>query len=175
MEHARGDNAEGSGLQFPAVELCKPHLNMGCSGDWVNGQVGHGAVAALALDGDLVLVTGGHSPASIQNGNHALGEGHAGHGMDHQSGVHLRILQNPCRQHILCSLQCFLAGLEHELDRALNFVLHALEQLCCAQHHSGMGVMAAGIHLAGILGTEFHICLLLYRQGIHIAGLLSTG
>ena len=143
--------------------------------------MGHCAVAALALDGDLVLVTGGHAPAAVQNGNHALGEGHSGHGMDHQSGVYLRILQNSGRQHILCSLQCFLAGLEHELDRALNFILHALEQLCGTKHHSGMSVMAAGMHPAGILGAELHIGLLFYRQGVHIApnqealaGLLST-
>ena len=79
------------------------------------------------------------------------------------------ILQHAGLDAALRAFQCLLAGLEQQLDSALKRILMLLQQLGGAQHHGRMGVMAAGVHLAGIFRGEVHLCLLLDGQRVHIA------
>ena len=79
------------------------------------------------------------------------------------------ILQHAGLDAALRAFQCLLAGLEQQLDSALKLILMLLQQLGGAQHHGRMGVMAAGVHLAGIFRGEVHLCLLLDGQRVHIA------
>ena len=182
LELAGGDDAEGAGGQLTGVDLGQGHMNVSRGGDGVDSQVGHGTVAALALDGDLILVAGSHATAAVHNQHNAVRHGHASHGVDHHGGVHMGILQHASLDAVLRALQRFLAGLEQQLDGTLKLILMLLQQLGGAQHHGRMGIMAAGMHLAGIFRGEIHFRFLLNGQRVHIspdqkalAGLLAPG
>ena len=59
------------------------------------------------------------------------------------------VLQQAVGQHIRRTLEDLLGGLEFQLDRAFQLVLVGLEQLCRAQQHGRVHIVAAAVHLAG--------------------------
>ena len=58
--------------------------------------------------------------------------------------------------------------LEFQLDGALDLVLMFFEQLCRTQHHGGVHIVAAAVHLARHLGSKFFAGFLLKGQSIHV-------
>ena len=62
-----------------------------------------------------------------------------------------------------------LRGLEHQAHIAGKLVLHLVEDLGGAQQHGHVVVMAAGMHLALVVGGEGQAGLLLDGQSINIA------
>ena len=138
-------------------------------GDGVDAGVGHGAVAALAVDGDVILLTACHGDAAARHQYGAHGQGHAGQNVEHDGGVHLRIFQQAVVQHVQRALENFLGGLELQLHGALDLVLMFLEQLGRAQHHGGVHIVAAAVHFAGHLGSKLLAGFLLQGQGVHVA------
>ena len=88
--------------------------------------------------------------------------------MEHDGGVHLRVFQQAVAQHVQRALENFLSGLELQLHGAFDLVLMLLEQLCCAQHHGGVHIVAAAVHLARHLGSKLLAGFLLQGQGVHV-------
>ena len=89
--------------------------------------------------------------------------------MEHDRSVHLGGLQQAVFQHVQRALEDLLGGLELQLDGALDLVLMLLEQLGGTQHHGGVHIVAAAVHLAGQLRGEFLAGLLLQGQSVHVA------
>ena len=50
----------------------------------------------------------------------------------------------------------------------LDLVLMFFEQLCRTQHHGGVHIVAAAVHLARHLGSKFFAGFLLNGQSIHV-------
>ena len=142
---------------------------MGRCGDGVDAGVGHGAMAALAVYGDVVLLTACHGDAAARHQHGAHGQGHPGQNMEHDRGVHLRVFQQAVFQHVQRTLKDLLCRLEFQLDGALDFVLVFFEQLCRTQHHGGVHIVAAAVHPARDLGSKFLTGFFLNGQSIHVA------
>ena len=138
-------------------------------GDGVDAGVGHGAVTALAVHNDVVLLAACHGDAAARHQHHTGGQGHPCQHVEHDRCVHLGIFQQTAVYHIQRALKDLLCGLELQLYRALDLVLVLLEQLGRAQHHGGVHIVAAAVHLAGQLRGEFLARFLLQGQRVHIA------
>ena len=135
----------------------------------VDAGVGHGAVAALAVHNDVILLAAGHGDAAARHQHHTGGQGHPGQHMEHDRCIHLGVLQQAAVYHIQRALKDLLCGLKLQLYRAFDLVLMLLEQLGCAQHHSGVHIVAAAVHLAGQLRGKLLAGFLLQGQRVHIA------
>ena len=166
---ARGEHAKLGGVQLTAVDLLQGNVDVGRCGDGVDAGVGHGAMAALAVYGDVVLLTACHGDAAARHQHGANGQGHPGQNVEHHGSVHLRVFQQAVFQHVQRTLKNLLCRLEFQLDGALDLVLVFFEQLCRTQHHGGVHIVAAAVHLARHLGSKFFAGFLLKGQGIHVA------
>ena len=140
---------------------------MGRGGEGVHAGVGHGAVTALALDLDVKVVCRRGADAGGGDHHGPGGEGHIGHHMDHQRGVHFGVFQKACFNHVFGALKNLLCRLEHQLDGALDPVLVLLQQSGRAQEHGGVHIVAAGVHPAVFAG-KVHVRLLTDGQAVHV-------
>ena len=157
------------GVHLAAVDLLQSDVDVCRRRDGVDARFRHGAVAALAVDDDVILLAAGHGDAAVGHQHHAGGQGHPRDHMEHDRRIDLRVFQQAVGQHIRRALEDLLRGLEFQLDGAFQLVLMLLEELGRAQHHGRVHIVAAAVHLAGHLGSEVHTGLLLNGQRVHIA------
>ena len=169
LEPAGGEHAKACGVQLAAVDLLQGNVDVRRCGDGVDAGVGHGAVAAFAVHNDVVLLAAGHGDAAARHQHHTGGQGHPGQHMEHDRCVHLGVLQQAAVDHIQRALKNLLCGLKLQLYRALDLVLVLLEQLGCTQHHGGVHIVAAAVHLAGQLRGKLLAGFLLQGQRVHVA------
>ena len=169
LEPARGEHAELGRIQLAAVDLLQGNVDVGCCSDGVDAGVGHGAVAALAVDGDVVLLAACHGDAAARHQHRAHRQGHPGQNVEHHGSVHLRVFQQAVFQHVQRALKNFLGRLEFQLHGAFDLVFVGLQQLCRAQHHGGVHIVAAAVHPARDLGSKFLTGFFLNGQGVHVA------
>ena len=141
---------------------------MGGCGDGVNGNVGHGAVAALALHHDPVLLAGRHAGSCPGHQHYAGGKRQSRYHMDHHGRVHMGIFQHACADHIVGPLKQLLGRLEHQLDRTRQLVLMGFQQLGGAQQHRRVHIMAAAVHPARRFAAILDLRFFLDGQGVHI-------
>ena len=138
--------------------------------DGVDALFRHGAVAALAVDDDVILLTACHGDAAAgRHQHHTGGDGHSAQHMEHDCRIHAGVFQQAVGDHIGRTLEDLLGGLELQLDGTLDLVLVLLEQLGSTQHHCRVHIVAAAVHLARHLGSVIHAGFFLNGQGIHIA------
>ena len=88
--------------------------------------------------------------------------------MEHDRGVHLRVFQQAVFQHVQRTLKNLLGRLEFQLHGAFDLVFVGLQQLCRAQHHGGVHIVAAAVHLAGQLRGKLLAGFLLQGQRVHV-------
>ena len=169
LEPAGSEHAEACGVQLAAVDLLQGNVDVRRCGDGVDAGVGHRAVATLAVHNDVVLLAAGHGDAAARHQHHPSGQGHPGQYMEHDGCVYLGVLQQAAVDHIQRALKDLFCGLELQLYRALDLVLVLLEQLGRAQHHGGVHIVAAAVHLAGQLRGKLLAGFLLQGQRVHVA------
>ena len=169
LEPAGGEYTEPGGVQLAAVDLLQGNVDVRRCGDGVDAGVGHGAMPALAVHNDVVLLAAGHGDAAARHQHHTGGQGHPGQHMEHDRCVHFGIFQQAAVYHVQRTLKDLLCGLELQLYRALDLVLMLLEQLGCTQHHGGVHIVAAAVHFAGQLRGKLLAGFLLQGQSVHVA------
>ena len=168
LEPARGEHAKLGGVQLTAVDLLQGNVDVGRCSDGVDAGVGHGAVAALAVDGDVVLLAACHGDAAARHQHRTHRQGHPGQNVEHHRGIHLRVFQQAVFQHVQRALKNLLGRLEFQLHGAFDLVFVGLQQLCRAQHHGGVHIVAAAVHPARDLGSKFLTGFFLNGQSIHV-------
>ena len=137
--------------------------------DGVDTGVGHRAVAALAVDGDVVLLAACHGDAAAGHKHCANRQRHPGQNVKHHGCIYFRVFQQAVFQHVRRALKNFLGRLKFQLHGAFDLVLVVFQQLCRAQHHGGVHIVAAAVHPAWDLGSKFLTGFFLDRQGVHVA------
>ena len=126
--------------------------------------VGLCTVAALALHPDLELACGGHSRAGRESD---LAGGDLSPdvlAVNSVNAFHCAVFD-----HGGSALSSLLRGLERELNGAAQLVLDIVEDVGGGEHHSGMGIVAAGVHNAVNGGLVGQIVLLGDRKSVHVA------
>ena len=163
-EHTGGQGGGGLGVHLPGHEHIGRGIDLVGNHQGVNGELRGGAVPALALDvHDEAVQRGAGDAGAVGHLPHRGG----GEDVQREGGVHLGVLQQAVVDHGLGAVAHLLAGLEHELDRPLQFRLMVFQQLGRPQQHGGVGVVAA--HVAGLaLGAEGQIVDLLHGQGVKV-------
>ena len=78
-----------------------------------------------------------------------------------------RLPQHTGGQHGLRAGKALLIRLEHQTHRACQFLPVLLQKPCRPQQHSGMKVVAAGVHIP-VFGAEVQRRFLPDSQGVHI-------
>jgi hypothetical protein len=69
--------------------------------------------------------------------------------------------------HLARAAAALFGRLEDQVDRAVEIALLGKVLGGCEQH-GGMAVVAAGVHLAGVLAFVFERVVLLHGQGVHV-------
>ena len=160
---AHGDDQRVERIVHPGDQLLDGLENGACHHHGVHTLVRGGSVGGLALhlNGEAVAagheVTGGESDTRGVIGTpdmHAV------------NGVHT--VQRVFLHHPQSAHGGLLRRLEHQAHVAGKLVLHLVEDLGGAQQHGHVIVMAAGMHLALVVGCEGQAGLLLDRQSINI-------
>ena len=128
--------------------------------DGVNAVVGLGCVAGFAFHGDK------ESVRSCGVGTHAGSNGANGLlGIDvlAENSIHMGIFQCAVGDHLLSAAVCrvLLRRLEQQLHATVKGVAKINQHLCDAQQHGGVGIVAAGMHDAGILRGKGQVGTLL--------------
>ena len=159
---------ETKGQLIDPLDLLQRDVDVRRRRDGVDAGFGHGAVAALAMDGDVVLFAAGHRDAAARHQHCTYRQRHPGQHMEHHSGVHMGVFQQAARDHIRGALENFFSRLEFQLDRTFQLVLVGLEQLRCTQQHGRMHIVTAAMHLAGDFRAELFTRILGDGQGVHI-------
>lgn len=138
------------------------------AGNGVVGGVGCGAMAALAVYGDVEQIhRTGEVPLIELHPAHRVILG--GADMLAEDGVHMGVLHDARRHQRPCAAgHGILAGLEDELHRTRKGVPHMAQGLGRAQQHGGVQVVAAGVHDALRLAGKGHAGLLVDRQRVDV-------
>ena len=100
-------------------------MDIGGGCDRVDAALGHGAVAAAALNGDLEVVDAGHRLLAPGHGPERCLREH----MHGKGGVWARVFQSALGHACRSAARCLLAGLEQQLHAALQFALVTFEEL----------------------------------------------
>ncbi len=134
------------------------------NGHRVDAVVGQRGVAALAPDGDVKLVARRHHRARA----HRERAGRVTRPVVHaENGFHGKAVEEPVLDHLAGASAAFFGRLEDQVDRAIKGSL-ACQHLRGGEQHGGVPVVAAGMHLAGMLtgmgkGVEFG-----HGQRVHV-------
>ena len=80
-----------------------------------------------------------------------------------------RIVKQSLLDHVPRAVHAFFARLEHEEDRARDVIAPAAQDPRGAGQHRRMGVVAAGMHVAGCARGEVEPGFLVDRKGVHVA------
>ena len=115
----------------------------------------------------MEIVRGGGADTRGHGDDHTRGHGCSGGHMEHNCRTGGGGLQNTGGDHVLRALENLLGGLEHELDGSFQFSFPGFQELCRAQEHGGVEIVAAGVHRA-VGACKFLAALLGDGQGIHI-------
>ena len=122
----------------------------------------------LTGDINIVEVEGGGAGALVHA--HGAELGTARRDVGGHDGVHVRVLHHAGFDHRLGTAVggLLLGGLEYQLHSAADFITHAAEDLCDAQQHGNVGVMAAGVHITGVLAGEVEAGGLGHGQAVYV-------
>ena len=148
-------------------DLLQGNHNVRGNVDGVHALFRSGAVAAHALDLQHEAVEGGHAAA----GNHYQS---AGRDLGIQDGADVAAEHGIHAVHDSLfngdggALAQLLSGLEHKADVALELLAVLLEHPQGTQQHGRMGVVAAGMHAALMLGGVGNAGILLNRQRVDV-------
>ncbi len=130
----------------------------------VEPVVGQGGVPALAVNGDLELVARRHDrPRAGGEFAYFIARPvvHAKH------RLHREFVKQTVLDHLARAAATFFSGLKDEVHGAIKISVFR-QVLGCRQQHGGVAVMAAGVHLAGMLAGVAESVELLHRQRIHV-------
>jgi hypothetical protein len=155
-------------VQLPGAEAVHGQDEFGQGGDGVRGGVGLGAVPAGADEGALEAVRGGHHRAGHEPG--LARPQFAGQGAHVAAEDGRDPLQHPGLDERPGAEAALLPGLEHQPGPERQPPRGRLlrQQAGRAQQAGGMGVVAAGVHPPGELGSEGQAGQFRHRQGVHV-------
>ena len=88
--------------------------------------------------------------------------------MHRHSRIHMRILQNTSRNHVIGSIHDLLRRLKHQLHLPLQLTFMGFQKFGRPKKGRCMKIMSAGMHFP-IDRTKRQSCLFLHRKCIHIA------
>ena len=88
--------------------------------------------------------------------------------MDCHSRIHMRILQNTSRNHVIGSIHDLLRRLKHQLHLPLQLTFMGFQKFGRPKKGRCMKIMSAGMHFP-IDRRKRQSCLFLHRKCIHIA------
>ena len=158
-DHCRLDRAlvaRDDGLQ--GLHDCARHRHR------VDAHVRQRGMGALAADRDLELVRTGEDRARP----HAdLPDRHARPVVRAEDGLHREFLEQAFLDHLACTAAALFSRLEDQIDRAVEVAL-ARQVLGRRQQHGGVAVVAAGVHLAGVLAGVGEPVAFCHRQRVHV-------
>ena len=146
MEAAHGDHGGGGGVDVAGDDRLPGQHDLAGDHDGVDGFVGHGAVAADAVDDQIDAVGAGHQGAWLDD---ECVEGQAAPEVDAEGGLWGGGGQDAICDHGLGAAQSFFGGLEDQFDAAGELVAVLAEQLGHSHADSCVAVVAAGVHDAG--------------------------
>ena len=163
LQLAHGEHRCICGIQLTA-DYCLEVLDYGAGhNNSVDALLGRRTMTASAMDIDGKHVGGGHAGAGFHGNLTCL---HVGPDMDTEAGINA--VHGTLLDHAGRTLGHLFRRLEGQLHGAAELVLVVVEQPGHCEHGSGMAVMAAGVHHAGILAGIINAGLLLYGEGIHV-------
>ena len=127
-------------------------------------QMRHGGVAALAPDGDLKFIRGGHDwPDAGGDGAH----GQIGPVVQGINRIHRKAAKQAVIHHGFGAATAFFGRLKNQVNRAIKIAV--LRQILrCRQQGSGVAIVPAGVHTPRIGGGVGKLVVLLHGQGVHI-------
>ena len=82
-------------------------------------------------------------------------------------GIHRELLEQAVLDHLARAAAALFGRLENQVHRAVKIAVLG-QVLRGGQQHGGVAVMAAGVHLAGVLAGVGKGVELLHRQGVHV-------
>ena len=155
----------GKRCALTADQFLQGQVDVDADIDRVDAYIWRGAVAAFAFDLDF----------KAEHRGHGFDAGGDDAGGDLRRDVHgegrfnLWIFQNSLFDTGLTARKDFFSRLEQQLDWSAQLTLAFLEQLGGAQQDSGVQVVAASVHLAGVAGGKGQAGFLLNWQRVHVA------
>ena len=143
---------------------------LGGGRDGVEGLVGRGGVATAAPDGRADRVRGGEERTRPQGDGvrRVLGADVDRERPCHGSGAVRTVLEQALLDHEAGAVVALLARLEHQQDPSGQRVTPLHEQARGPQQHRDVGVVAAAVHRANVLGRELEAGVLGERQAVHV-------
>ena len=165
MEAAHGDHGGFRGAHPAGDQALQGADDLAADEHRVDAQGGGGPVGAPAVNGDGKGIGGRIFLPELQ-AELACGVVHGA--VSAKDRIHMGLLQTALRHHPLGSAVIFLVGLEQKLDIAPQRPPCLLQQPCRAQQRRRVGIVAAGVHHAGIFRGKGQARLLLQGQGVHI-------
>ena len=162
--HAAGQGHHGRRVRLPGDKQIDSLVYLVHDHQGVNAELRLGAVAAAALYLQDKGVQGSrvnpHCISQLPRPGHGLD-------MEPECGVHFRVLQKAVLHQDPGPGACLLAGLEHQLDRALQGALPLFQYLSRPQEHGRVAVMAAHMSIS-IPGSKLQITGFPNGKCIHI-------
>lgn len=146
VHDARGEDARILRIVHAGDERLERHHDAGGGDDSIMALMGGTAVGGLPVDADGEAVAAGHARAVLQIEGPGRQEGPHVHAVDGVHAVEAALF------HVVAGFRAdFLGHLEEEFYGAGDLVLMGGEELCRAEEHGRVAVMAAGVHDARIL------------------------
>ena len=154
----------GKRIHFPRQRILNVVICTDCCGQSIYTGVGQCCVSGSAVKVDSQIAAGCHGAAfanANRSGFQPILHMHTDNDVDfvHQAAVD---------QFFSAASYTFLAGLENQHHSASELVLHRFEGFGRAEKHSGMGIVAAGMHLTFGFGFERQVGFFFDQKRIHI-------
>ena len=165
MEHGVGDDDPIMGREATGHHALQQRHELRGDHHRVDAEIGHGGVAALALDDEVVGVGVGGGRAGLDV------DGAGGQRGDQMLAVdEVEIVEMTGGHHLAGAAgQDFFGVLEDGVDLATELVYVVVDVLAGGHQDRGVAVVAAGVHLAGHARTKGQlVAFLLYRQGVDV-------
>ena len=163
VELADGDDQRIDRVILAADVGLQRHDYRGSGDDGVVSVLRSGAVGLESLDADGEVIAGGHA---IAGSNADIGSIQSAPDVLAEDGVNA--VEDVVIDIVLCAAGHFLTGLEQELDLALELILLLEQDMCRAEQHGHVVIVAAGMHDALVLGSEVKPSTLLDGQSVYI-------
>ena len=165
LEFSHGDHGHVPGRRIAGDDRLQRHHDFRARDDGVHAQLRHGAMGTLPLNGEEKTVRRGRGGPRRQN---ADGPGRfIGHHMRTEDGVYA-FENSTLDDRKGAPGRFFLPGLENEIHRAGQFLLHGGKNLGCSQQHGRVHVMPAGMAYARCFAGKGKSCLLLHGKRVHV-------
>ncbi len=133
-------------------------------GHRVDAQMRHGRMRPLACEPDVKLIARRHHRPGLHREvprRNARPVVHAKH------RLHRKALEQAVLDHLARAAAALFGRLEDAHHRAVE-IARAGQELRCRQQHGGVAVVAAGVHLAGVLAGVGEGVELGHRQGVEV-------